>query len=151
MTIQQDGWQFHVALVHLYRDAMRIVEQRTGMSQTRMEIMHELFHVEEMSQAELQQRLGVEGAVITRIVKQLESAGLVTRRADPQDNRFTLVALSAEARHYGVDSADFKDVYGEQILKGFSDEERAQLLAMMRRIEENVRLMENSALGKIVK
>src|SRR5690349_10766881 len=98
MTLESYGAQFITLLRHLYRDAMRITEQQTGMSQTRLELMHDLSHADEMSQAELQQRLGVEGAVITRIIKQLEAMGLVTRRADPQDNRYTLVSLSAEGR-----------------------------------------------------
>src|SRR5262245_36319559 len=92
------GGQFLVDLTHIYRDTMSVLEQAAGMSQSRLEIMHELFHADELSQADLQQHLGVEGAVVTRIVKQLEAAGLVTRRPDPQDNRYTLVALSTEAR-----------------------------------------------------
>ena len=67
MTIQTDGWQFHVEMVHIYRDAMKVVERQTGISQTRLDILHELFHADEISQAELQNRLDIEGAVATRI------------------------------------------------------------------------------------
>lgn len=140
MTLQADGAQFNIELVHLYRDAMRAIEQVTGMSQSRMEIMHDLLHVAEMSQAELQERLGVEGAVVTRIVKQLESAGLVLRRADPRDNRFTLVSLSAEARAnlQNSDMANFKTNFGEQVLKGLDAAEHDRLLLIMRRIHTNL-------------
>jgi DNA-binding MarR family transcriptional regulator len=135
-----DGWQFVVELIHLYRDVTRIIEHHTGMSQSRLQILHELFHNEELSQAELQERLGVEGAVITRIIKQLEALSLVTRRADPRDNRFTLVALSAEARqNQATDEATrkFKETFGAQLLEGLSEAELAQLLRMMKRIQEN--------------
>src|SRR5262249_50793049 len=128
-------------LIHLYRDVMRIIERHTGMSQSRLQILHELWHAEEMSQAQLQQHLGVEGAVITRIVKQLEAEGLVTRRADPQDNRFTLVMLSAKARrhHTGTEAMKFKEAFAEQLLQGLDTEERDHLLCVMRQIGENAR------------
>src|ERR1043165_4223296 len=140
MTIQSDGAQFMIELVHLYRNVMRTIEQHVGMSQSRMEILHELMHADELSQAELQQRLGVEGAVITRIVKQLEAAGMVTRRADPQDNRFTLVALSPEARQLQAtddSTAKFKETFGSQLLEGLSERELTQLMRTMKRIQEN--------------
>src|SRR5512138_3592258 len=97
-----DEWHIVVELMHLYRDVMRITEQSTGMSKSRLEIMHDLTHTDEMSQADLAKHLGVEGAVVTRIVKQLEAEGLVSRRADPRDNRYTLVALTPHARSLDV-------------------------------------------------
>lgn len=140
MTIQSDGWQFHIKLVHLYRDAMNVVERQTGMSQTRLDILHELFHADEISQAELQNRLDIEGAVATRILKQLEAAGLVNRRPDPQDNRFTLVSMSQEARrnHASERNNRFKDNFGERIMQGIAEADRAHLLQMIEQIHENV-------------
>ena len=134
-----DGWQFVVELIHLYRDVARIIEQQTGMSQSRLQILHELFHANELSQAELQERLGVEGAVITRIVKQLEADELVTRRADPRDNRFTLVAMSDEARrrHTSDDITNFKETFGAQLIEGLSESELRRLLNMLKHIQEN--------------
>src|SRR5689334_20909845 len=144
MSVGTDGWQFHVSLTHLYRDAMRIVEQQTGMSQTRLEILHELYHADELSQAQLQQHLGVEGAVVTRIIKQLEAMGLVTRRPDPHDNRYTLVAMSEMARRNHAEhdeSLNFKDTFGTQLMDGLSEEDRANLLRMMGQIQENAKSM----------
>lgn len=140
MTIQSDGWQFHVKLVHLYRDAMKIVERSTGVSQTRLDILHELFHADEISQAELQKRLDIEGAVATRILKQLEAMGLVNRRPDPRDNRFTLVSMSQEARrnHASETNNRFKDNFGERIMQGLDETDRANLLRMMEQIQANI-------------
>src|SRR5262249_11003881 len=137
---QVDSWQIFVALTHLYRDMMRVVEQETGMSQTRMEILHELFHADELSQADLQQHLGVEGAVVTRIVKQLEAAGLVSRRPDPHDNRFTLVSLSAEARlrQTGADTAQFKEKFAARLGKGLDEAEQTHLLTLLQLLQDNI-------------
>ena len=142
--------QFYIELRHLYQDVARITEQKLGMSQTRMEILHELYHVEEMSQAELQRLIGVEGPVITRIVKQLESAGLVTRRPDPRDNRFTLVALTPQTRQAtrGSEGTQFKDDVGEQLMAGLDAEEQATLLRLMRRVQENAQAMRKAKPGE---
>ncbi len=141
MTIQEDGWHFNVELTHLYRDVMWITEQATGMSQTRIEIMHELFHADELSQAELQQHLGVEGAVVTRIVKQLEAAGMVSRRPDPNDNRFTLVSMTdyARSQHASHTAATFKQNLGEQLMAGLTEDDRANLLRMIEIVQKNAR------------
>jgi DNA-binding MarR family transcriptional regulator len=141
MTTEKDGWQFVVEIIHLYRDVMRINEQATGMSQTRLEIMHDLNHADEISQAELQKRLGVEGAVITRIVKQMEVEGLVTRRADPRDNRYTLVMLTPYARslNTAMEAIKFKETFGAQVIEGLDEAERACLLQGLRHMQENIK------------
>ena len=149
MTVESDGWAFNVELTHLYRDVMWLTERATGMSQTRLDILHELFHAQELSQAELQQHLGVEGPVITRIVKQMEADGLVTRRPDPRDNRYTLVAMSEQTRrtHAGVEATNFKEMLGAQMMQGLDDSQREALLRMIRQIAENVHALRES--GKI--
>ena len=85
--------QFTVLLVQLYRNLVREYERATGLSPSRMALLHALCSGE-ISQTELQHHVGVEGPVITRIVKQMEADGYITRRVDPHDNRYTLVALA---------------------------------------------------------
>src|SRR6185437_11119099 len=86
--------ELFVIMTHLQRDSARIFAQHVGISFSRIMVLHELMHEGELSQRELQQRLSMEGALLTRFVKQMEEAGLITRRADPKDNRLTLVSLA---------------------------------------------------------
>lgn len=146
MSKATDGWQILVEVTNLYRDMMRTTVEQTGMSKTRLEILDVLADVAEMSQADLQQHLGVEGPVVTRIVKQLEAEGLVTRRADPRDNRYTLVTLRADIREMrdNAELVKFKDTFGAQIVDGLDDEERAVLLRGLKRVQENVRALRDS-------
>jgi len=131
-----------ILLSHLYRDAERLFSRRIGMSVSRLHVIHELMHAGELSQAELQQRLGMEGALLTRFVKQMESAGLITRRPDPKDNRYTLVTL-AESGKAELNEIDRKgDEFQEQLLEGVSEEEHAALVQTLRRIQENLSRME---------
>src|SRR4051812_7139396 len=78
-------------------EARRAFAQHIGMSQTRVQLLMLLSHGE-ISHAVLQERLALDGATLTRQVKQFETEGMVTRRLDPQDNRYTLVSLTASGQ-----------------------------------------------------
>lgn len=69
-------------------------EEYVGISETRLRLLAHLYGGQEVSQADLQRRLRIDGAVITRQVKQMEAEGFLVRRPDPSDNRFTLVNLT---------------------------------------------------------
>jgi DNA-binding MarR family transcriptional regulator len=69
-----------------------------GMSHVRVILFQRMNATEEISQAEIQRQLGVNGAVVTRIIKQMEAEGLITRRANPVDNRYMLVRLTDVGR-----------------------------------------------------
>src|SRR5207253_4045122 len=94
MPQEQESKNPFVVLTHLHRDMSRAFSQQMGMSFSRLLVLHELWHAGEISQTELASRLSMEGALLTRFAKQMEAAGLITRRVDPRDNRFTLVTLA---------------------------------------------------------
>ncbi len=79
--------------------------RQPGMSQPRLMLLRELLQTGEISQADLVRRLGMEGTLVTRFVKQMEGSGLLTRRNDPRDNRFTLVALTPATTHRSTDDS----------------------------------------------
>ncbi len=95
-----DGWRdsFLLALTftgHVLRAAF---QNFLGAPTSRLQLLGALFTSGELSQADLQRLMEVDGATITRQVKQMESEGLLQRRADPKDNRFTLVTLTDAGR-----------------------------------------------------
>jgi DNA-binding MarR family transcriptional regulator len=106
------------------------------MSQSRLMLLLELRQAGEMSQAELVQRLGMEGTLVTRFVKQMESSGLLTRRSDPRDNRFTLVTLTSTGQHIAQQMADFTHTLEAQLLEGLSEEVRATIRQGLEQIQE---------------
>ncbi len=90
-----------------------------------------------MSQAEIQHRLGVDRSGVTRIVKLMEADGLVTRRPDPVDNRFTLVQLTETGRALQEEVSAKLQAAEATVLDGVS---RADMLCTVRtltRIREN--------------
>jgi len=72
----------------------------------------------------LQQYLLLDGATITRLVKQFESEGLVSRRLDPQDNRYTLASLTdAWSASHGWDR-EVHRMFVTRLLDGITNEEQ---------------------------
>ncbi len=109
-------------ILQLSRDQADLYERHLGMSQSRLMLLRELMQTGEISQAELVQRLGMEGTLVTRFVKHMEGSGLLTRRSDPRDNRFTLVTLTPAGQRIAQQMTDFTHTLEAQILEGFSEE-----------------------------
>lgn len=65
-------------------------EACTGISQSRLELLSLLYHADEISQSDLQKKVNIDSAAVTRHLKQLEAKGMVSRRRKPEDNRITL-------------------------------------------------------------
>lgn len=133
-----------VMLLHLYRDLLRFYERRMGMSQSRVLLLHELMHAGEISQTELAQRLGIEAPLLTRFAKQMEASGLLSRRVDPHDNRFTLVTLTPTGQqvfqHMMVLSREFES----QLVEGLSEDEQAGIRQALKHIQERFSRMKGS-------
>ncbi|HEU5101457.1 MAG TPA: MarR family winged helix-turn-helix transcriptional regulator [Roseiflexaceae bacterium] len=131
--------QFTVLLVQLYRDLVRAYERETGLSPSRMSLLHALYRDGEITQTELQHHVGVEGPVITRIVKQMEADGCITRRVSPQDNRCTLVALAPAGLELLDRARQVKAAFEARLLTGLSENEKSELLRILEHVSNNLR------------
>ncbi len=109
-------------IMQLYRAQAHLYERHFGMSQSRLNLVRELGQSGEISQAELVQLLDMEGTLVTRFVKDMEAAELLTRRRDPRDNRFTLVTLTPTGQDLAQRMAAFTHTLESQVLEGFGDE-----------------------------
>lgn len=110
----------------------------TGMSQSRLELILQLYEVDEISQKALQQEVNIDNAAVTRHLKQLEENGMITRRKNPDDNRITLVSLTKDGRNKVHAFQEEKERFAATALKGLSEEECDNLLNMLNRIEANI-------------
>ncbi|HEU5015344.1 MAG TPA: MarR family transcriptional regulator [Roseiflexaceae bacterium] len=110
-------------------------EQHMGVSRARWHILTMLLRGGEKSQADLAQSLDVDGAAVTRQVKQLEEEGLVTRRAAPHDNRFTLVMLTPAGQQFIEERRSRREAFEALATNGLSDD----AIAVTRRCLEHMR------------
>ncbi|GGI12875.1 MarR family transcriptional regulator [Gottfriedia solisilvae] len=111
----------------------------TGVSQTRLELLHQLYQVEELSQQELQKELDVDNAAITRHLKQLEASEMIIRRKKTSDNRVTLVQLTDYGRQKISSYQEEKDLFVASMLNEFSEEEMETIIGMLNRIQFNIK------------
>jgi MarR family transcriptional regulator for hemolysin len=109
-----------------------------GMSPQRVQILVRLRRGGETSHSDLRQALGVDGATITRLVKELERDGLVGRRTDPADNRYTLAALTESGDRHAADLERRHQAYQEGLLRGVSTRHQEQVLDTLRRLRANL-------------
>ena len=142
MSSEQERENPFIILGHLYPDTIRIFSRRVGMSFSRINMLHELWHAGELSQKDLQDRLDMEGSLMTRFAKQMEADGLIVRRTDPKDNRYTLVSL-APAGHAFIEKMDkLGDEFQEKLLDGLSQEDQDALIRALKHIQGNISRME---------
>lgn len=132
-----------VLLLHLYRDLLRFYEQRLGMSQSRVMLLHELMHTGEINQTELAQRLGIETALLTRFVKQMEASGLLRRSVDPRDNRFMLVSLTPTGEQVFQEMMVFSREFEAQLVEGLNKDEETNIRHALIHIQEKFSYLKN--------
>ncbi|WP_262417550.1 MarR family winged helix-turn-helix transcriptional regulator [Bacillus sp. YC2] len=113
-------------------------EACTGISQSRLELLAVLFHVEEISQSDLQKKVNIDSAAVTRHLKQLEAKGMVARRRKPEDNRIILVRLTGQGRERIESSKKEKERFIKEMLEGISKEERSMLKNVLSQMQKNI-------------
>ncbi|MEH7451951.1 MarR family winged helix-turn-helix transcriptional regulator [Gottfriedia acidiceleris] len=113
-------------------------EKCMGISQSRLEILNQLFEYGEVSQSQLQKTLKIDSAAITRHLKQLELNGKITRRKCETDNRITLVRLTKMGQDQMSSLWKEKVEFVNNMLIGFSEEEIDLTIEYLNRIQVNM-------------
>jgi DNA-binding MarR family transcriptional regulator len=112
--------------------------RHVGMSPHRVQLLVRLRRDGETSHSDLRHMLAIDGASVTRLVKEFETEGLVTRRLAPADNRYTLAALTAAGERVAADLERSHQVYQERLLDGITPEQQEFMLDVLRRIRTNM-------------
>lgn len=138
---------FFYQLAYACAESRQAFMQHIGMSQPRYQLLTYLAQKGEMSHAALQQHLALDGATITRLVKQFEAEGLVSRRLDPQDNRYTLASLTDAGRQLFAGINEAHEAFVLRLLDGITAEEQEAALRAMKRLRANIRLVQGEDQG----
>lgn len=113
-------------------------ERCTGISASRYELLSQLYNTDEINQSTLQKAVNIDGAAITRHLKQLETSGMVIRRRNPDDNRVIFVSLTEEGRKRIVEYRKENKGFVKQMLQDFTPEEVDALSDMLERMQTNI-------------
>ncbi|MCT4776274.1 MULTISPECIES: MarR family winged helix-turn-helix transcriptional regulator [Exiguobacterium] len=109
-----------------------------GLSSTRFDILSNLHHVGPLRQRELQQRVGVDHAAITRHLKQLETQGLIMRERCLQDNRVIFVDLTDDGRERIAHWTEQKKCLSDRLFVNMKVEDQQQLLELLNTLQTNI-------------
>lgn len=94
------------------------------------------------SPIKMAERLGTDGAGMTRLLDRLEAKGLVFRRADPNDRRSLVIVHEARGKALLPRLVPEFSRVDAGLLEGFSEREVEQLRHMLVRLLKNARRLE---------
>jgi len=90
------------------------------------------------SQRELADAVGIQAATLTHHLNAMESAGLVTRRRDPENRRLHLVELTPQGDALFFRMRDAAMVFDQRLRAGLSQPDVDQLEELLARLRDNV-------------
>lgn len=99
----------------------------------------ELWRRDGQSQKMLVRTLDVEQATIANTLARMERDGYVRREPDPSDSRSRSIHLTQKAHALEDAAKDAATEVNEEALRGLSPSERAQFIALMRRVIANLK------------
>ena len=90
------------------------------------------------SQREIADAVGIQGATLTHHLNAMESAGLVTRRRDPDNRRMHLVELTPAGDALVLRMFQAATAFDAQLRTGLTEHDVGQLEALLTRLRDNV-------------
>jgi DNA-binding MarR family transcriptional regulator len=124
-------------------DTRRCFDRYVGMTQSQRQLLGVLQAEHEVSHAVLQQRLGVDGAAVTRLIKRLETDGAVARRLDPDDNRYTLASLTAAGETLVAELGVAHRRFQTRLLAGVDRADQELVVRVLEQVRANVRAVDD--------
>jgi len=91
----------------------------------------------EQTQDEIAAQLHVNRAATARTLKNMEAAGLVTRKANPENRRQKLVSSTKKAEAIADQLIIILEEHNKMLFAGFNGEEKALLLGLFDRVIRN--------------
>jgi DNA-binding MarR family transcriptional regulator len=106
------------------------------LNQQQFSILFEIFRAGKVSQKEMVNRLKLEKAHVSKIVKKLQSMGLVTVESSPGDRRSAVISMTEKGR---ILTGQCREVIGnwrQERLKLFDEEELRNILESLSLLQE---------------
>jgi MarR family transcriptional regulator for hemolysin len=90
------------------------------------------------NQRQLAAAVGIQGATLTHHLNAMESAGLLTRRRDPDNRRVHLVELTPQGDALFLRLREAASLFDEQLRTGLSERDVRQLDELLGRLRDNI-------------
>lgn len=120
------------------RDAAEQELSSVGLRAGQDRLLRRLWDGDGLTQVELAQQMSVQPPTVNKMLGRLEAAGLVERRVDPEDNRFSRVYLTERGRHVQRDVEAAFSRMEDRVVANLSVEERVLLRRLLLQVYENL-------------
>ena len=124
---------------HAQRGELRPSLNRLGLGTGQPRILGYLMRNGAASQKELADYSEVDPSAISRMLESMQKGGFITRKASENDKRSGVVDITELGRKAYAEWRNDCDIVEERMLKGFNDEEKAELMKFLRRIYSNLK------------
>ncbi len=101
-------------------------------------ILWHLWREDGLTQSHLVERMCVQPPTVSKMLDRMEKAGLLTRRADPEDSRVSRVYLTEQGRACEEAVCDIWRSQEQRMNAGLSLEERVLLRRLLLQVRDNL-------------
>ena len=135
-----DNKEQSVELLHLLRCCGHYLHHHWGcgrVSQNRT--LHILAEHGEMTQRQLQDRMGIQQGSLSELVKKLESQGLIVREREQADQRQLLIRITEEGKQQNRYNREQRAQQSKELAAALTDEEQRQLYTLLAKLHDSWR------------
>lgn len=126
-------------IAHKHRCVMEKIFNETGVFQGQHKMLMCISDNNFFSQKEIAAHMKISTATVAVSLKKLEKGGYIEKIVDENDNRLNKIVLTDKAKSIVEYSKRMFDEIDENMMKGFSDKEKEQLIEYLERIEGNLK------------
>lgn len=101
-----------------------------------------LWRKDGVTQKEFNEQLKLRAPSVSGLIDIICDKGLIMRRQDPEDARFKRIFLTEEGKKIKNKSMEVIKETQDEILKGFSEEEKVIFISWMKRLNQNLSKIE---------
>lgn len=115
-------------------------------SLTEGRILYEIAHIENCSAKKIRANIVIDEGYLSRIIDSFRRKGLVSKSPSPEDRRLHLIVLTQKGQKEFSKLNKNSNKLISQILEKLSKEKREDLVSMMERIRELLRVENNESI-----
>lgn len=129
-----DAMDLNTKLIYNFRDIGYTLRQNYEGRGSQARVLIVLNETGPIQQSDLTRRLGIQAASASEVLGKLEAAGLILRSPSRQDRRTIEVSLTASGKSAAAAAKRERDQRHERMFSCISEEEKAQLLALLEKV-----------------
>jgi DNA-binding MarR family transcriptional regulator len=122
-----------------YTNIIGLLDQHfldTPFSLTEGRVLYEISHMEECSAKKIRENIAIDEGYLSRIIDKFIKKGIVTKTPSPGDRRLHIIHLTRRGQAKFSRLNENQNRLISQITEKLSEQEKAELVEMMKRIRE---------------